>query len=112
MANIKVRVAAVTGAARSDFHLSGFARPDRAISNGVGPHILRLPQPSAGKRTFERRLERVEVAVAVIIFDLELPELRERPFPRGRIDEIDLTGAKQLMPFAADVTDLGDKAVR
>ncbi len=112
MANIKVRVAAVAGAARSDFHLSGFARPDRAISNGMGPHILRLPQPSAGKRPFERDLERVEVAVAVIIFDLELPELRERPFPRGRIDEIDLTGAKQLMSFAADVTDLGDKAVR
>ena len=76
------------------------------------PHVLRLPQPPARERTLQRPHERGERAVAVVVFDLELAELWQRSFAGHRIFEIDLTGAKQIMSFTADVTDLAGEAMR
>src|SRR5438067_10425137 len=54
----------------------------------------------------------MEVAVAFVVLDLELAEVRYRPFPGDRIFEINLAATKQFVSFAADIADLADKAVR
>src|SRR2546426_390528 len=73
---------------------------------------MRLPQPSARERTLHRCQERVEGAVAVVVFDLELAELRQRSFAADRIFEIDLTRAKQIVSNTPDVADLTGEAMR
>src|SRR6266852_5359544 len=106
VAHVDVRVAAIAGAAGLILERDALAGSVRRIGDPVGPHVLGLPQESAGEAPLERSLQRIKVVVAVVRLQTELGELRERALARSRIDAIDRVACEQMMTLAAHVPGL------
>ncbi len=93
------------------------ARSEPVVRQAVRPHVLRPPQPSVGERALHGYLKRMEVAVAVVTFLVELAKGGDGTHAVGEIHElafatVEPNGGEQLMPLAALVSNLADKVTR
>src|SRR5262249_49083156 len=82
---------------------------DRGIGDAMRPHVIHMEQQAAYEAPLYGRLQRVELVVAVVGFEAELPEPGKRPLAGHRVEQIDGVPGEQVSTLAAYVADLGDE---
>src|SRR3954454_9862083 len=78
----------------------------------MGPHVLGLPQETVCERALEGQLQRVKIAVSVVMLDSKLAEVRQRTLSRHGVEAVIGAGIEKVVALAADIADHADKAVR
>src|SRR4051812_19706455 len=77
----------------------------------MGPHVLCLPQKSVCIGALQRRLQRMETAIAVVMFDPKLAKVRQGALFSDGIDTVVRAAIEKAVPLAADVANHADEAM-
>src|SRR5215470_6906734 len=73
------------------------------------PHIVHLEQQAVDEAALYGSLQGIEVVVALVRLQSELPEPGQWALAGSRINQVDLVSGEEMMPRAADIADLGDE---
>src|SRR5690242_18610064 len=117
MPDINLRAAIGTSDAIIVFNVRIFARSKAAPRQAMRPHVLRPPRQSTGDMTLHGYLKRVEVAVALVSFLIELAKAGDGTNAiaserRTIFAAVEPNGGEQPVPLAALVRNLADKPLR